>query len=133
MSNGARTTLAIAAFIGALGFLLTGVFLGADLPAGSTPFYGSAAFCCVIVIACLVRCSRPVTLRIIGSVVCLIFVWNAYLGLAERDYARTVGSLMVWALPSGYLAMRGEFPRWGKAAAAFRSDMGPDRQRHEGN
>jgi hypothetical protein len=35
--------------------------------------------------------------------------------------AQGVVAFLVWGLPSGYLALTGGYPSWGRAAAAFRS------------
>jgi hypothetical protein len=133
MSRGARLTLAIVTLLSAVGFFLTGYFLGAELPAGSWPFYGMSAFCGVIAVACLAQSSRPLTLRVIGSVIFLSYVIYAFDSFGDRDFLRALIGFVWWGLPSGYLAIWGEYPTWGKLAPAFRPDMIPRRKDSNGN
>lgn len=122
MSRGACITVAIAMLLSAVGFMLTGIFLGADLPAGSWPFYGAAMFCVVIAIACLSKASRPVALRIIGTVIFLTYVDYVYDSIGEENLRQAIVGFFWWGLPSGYLTIWGQWPTWGRWAAAFRPD-----------
>lgn len=122
MSTGARVALAIATILSAAGFAVIGIVFGPELPSGPWPFYGLAAFCGLIALACLVRGSRPMTLRIIGAVVFLAYVFYAYDSIGDRNFFRAIAGFVVWGLPAGYVAIWGRYPVWGRASAAFRSE-----------
>lgn len=126
MSGGARITLAIVTILSAIGFAAIGRLLGPELPAGSWPFYGFAVLCALIAVACLVRSSRPVTLRIIGSVVFVAYVVYAYASIGDKKFARAVAGLFAWGLPGAYVAIWGKYPWWGKGAGAFGSESAND-------
>jgi hypothetical protein len=126
MSAGARITLAIVTILCAAGFAVVGSYLGPELPAGPWPFYGLAAFCGLIALACLARGSRPVALRIIGAVIFLGYVAFAYDSIDEGNLFRAVAGLMVWGVPAGYVAIWGAYPPWGRASAALRSEKADD-------
>jgi len=55
MSRGALLTLGVAALFGTFAFILIGLNLGNDLPAGATPFYVMAAICGIVAWVCLAR------------------------------------------------------------------------------
>ena len=126
MSRGARIVVAIVTIVGAFSFALIGAFLGPALPAGSWPFYGLSAFCAVIAIACLVRNGRAITLRIIGSVIFAAYVVYAIVSIGNANFDRALRGLLVWGLPSGYLAIVGQYPWWGHVSEAFRSKDSDD-------
>ncbi|CAN5899520.1 hypothetical protein BH23PLA1_BH23PLA1_41020 [soil metagenome] len=122
MSTGARVVLAVFVLICAACFAAIGMISGDLLAAGAWPFYGLAVFCVVIALACLSRSSRPVTLRLIGLVIFLAYGFYIYDSLGDLNILRAIAGLCVWGLPSGYLAIRGIYPTWGKGSAAFRTE-----------
>ncbi|MFO0959264.1 MAG: hypothetical protein U0800_17840 [Isosphaeraceae bacterium] len=119
MSRGAQLTIATVAFVFAVSFAGLGLYAGNLFPVGPWPFYGLAAFCVAIAVACLSPASRAVTLRIIGLVVFLTYVAYFIDSLEELTVLRALRGFCLWGLPSGYLAIRGEYPSWGRASAAF--------------
>ncbi len=123
MSTGARVVLAVFVLICAAGFVVIGLSSGDLLAAGAWPFYGLAVFCVLIALACLLPSNRPVTLRIIGSVIFLAYLVYLYDSFGDLSVLRAIGGLCVWGVPSGYLAIRGTYPTWGKGSAAFRTEI----------
>lgn len=101
-----------------------------------------AAFCGLGAVACFSQASHPVAIRIIGGtvfLVCLGYLASQALDNSPPPAAARAGqpaaaaplrrgrpslinSLMFFALvglPSGYAALRGRYPSWGRHAAAF--------------
>lgn len=88
-------------------------------------------FCLAGAMACLVPASRPVTLRVVGGAVflaCLGYLIAMALGGPLWSGTRSTPSLVkafaafsAFGMPGGYVALKGEFPRWGKYHRAFRS------------
>jgi hypothetical protein len=111
--------LAVACSLSAAGFAALGWLYGEYFPRGPWPFYGLAAFCALIALACLASASRPVTLRVVGAVVCGAFALYVYDSDGRPNFWRALAGFGVFGLPAGYVALTGKYPRWGKAAAAF--------------
>lgn len=122
MSSGARIALAIMTLFCAASFAAIGLISGDQLSAGAWPFYGISAFCVVIAVACLMPRSRPVTLRLIGSIIFLVYVCYFFDSLGDISILRAFSGFCVWGLPSGYLAIKGTYPSWGRASAAFQTE-----------
>jgi hypothetical protein len=129
MSHGARIFLGIALLAIALGFLAVAWFsVGTDLPI-ARPMIGMALFSALGAMACLVRVSQPVTIRIIGGIIFLVLLggWVAMIrggpvvgkGFATPSpVSATVGFLLI-GLPCGYAAITGRYHPRGFGAAAF--------------
>ena len=120
MSMGARIAIGVVALLGAVGFLI----LAQDtsgLPAGAYVFYGLAALCVVIAIACFFPKSHPITLRIIGTAICLTYIYYVADSFGTENLVRAIVGFFVWGLPSGYMAIMGQYPSWGKLSAGFNS------------
>lgn len=122
MSKASQILLGVVFAGSALFFVWFGLANGAMMPNGAVPFYGLAAFCGVVALACLVQGSRPVALRIIGAVICLTFVCYAVAVVGGKDFYRALAGCFVIGLPCGYLAVTGRYPYWGQAGAVFGSD-----------
>ena len=121
MSPGARITIGVATAISAVLFVLTGIAFGKELPNGPWPLYGLGAFCGIVALACLVPRSRPVTLRIIGAAIFVIFAHYAYDSYGKDNFNRALVGFLVLGLPAGFVAITGGYPTWGRAAGAFTS------------
>jgi hypothetical protein len=119
MSTGGRMVLGIACSLIASAFMVLGAFYGEYFPKGAWPFYVLAAFCAFIALACLVSKSRPVALRMIGGMLFAWFAFALFRSYGEPDFWRAVGGFGVLGAPAGYLALTGNYPRWGKFARAF--------------
>jgi hypothetical protein len=145
MSNGARIFLGVALLVIALGFLaLVPFFVAAGDAFPPAAPYGLGGFALLSglgAVACLARASHPVTIRLIGASVFLICL--AYVGselvkptpppakpaenaiqarLDRRSRPSLVNSLLFFGLvglPSGYAAIKGRYPGWGRHARAF--------------
>jgi hypothetical protein len=111
--------LGVACSLIAVGFAVVAVLYGDYFPKGPWPFYGLAGFCTLIALACLVPVSRPFALRFIGAIVCGAFALYVYDSYGSPNFWRALAGFGVFGGPAGYLALRGKYPRWGKAAAAF--------------
>jgi hypothetical protein len=112
-------SLAVACGLIAAAFAVLGALYGDYFPKGAWPFYGLAAFCTLISLACLAPRSRPVALRVIGVVVFGGFAAYVFSSYGKPDCWRALAAFGVFGLPAGYVAVTGKYPRWGKAAAAF--------------
>jgi hypothetical protein len=126
MSFGARLTLAIASGLIAIAFSAVALTIGPRLPLGSWPFYLLTVFCLSISVACLSPVSRPITLRLIGSVVFLATAAFVYSERNSNEWVGTILAFAVFGLPAGYVAVTGRYPSWGEHAAAFEGDSDGD-------
>jgi hypothetical protein len=131
MSRGATIMLGSTLLLLALGFAGVAWFTsGLDGQRASTiGMIVLAVFCLVGALACSSAASRPVTLRLIGATVFLVFA--AYLiemamkgpvfgkTRSEPSLASAIVAFLVFGLPAGYIAFRGLYPNWGRHAAAF--------------
>lgn len=118
MSLGARIAIAAISLVCALMFVLTALD-PSGLPAGALVFYGLAAFCVIIAVACLFPKSHPITLRLIGALVCSAYIVYMVDSFQTQNFGRAAVGFLVWGLPSGYLAVAGKYPAWGTGAAGF--------------
>jgi hypothetical protein len=135
MSQGARITLGVAMLVLAAGFMAL-VPLMKDVSPQAGP--GAAIcglFCGLIAVACLSTASQPITIRIIGGTVFLLsvlYIVNqvlAFSSIGEElgnakvrsrpSILNSVGFMLLVGLPSGYAALKGRYPGWGRHAAAF--------------
>ncbi len=118
MSFGSRIAIGIVSLVCAAGFLMTALH-PSGLPAGAFVFYGMAAFCVVIAIACLLPQSHPLTLRIIGAMIFCAYVAYVSDSFRTSNLIRAMVGFLVWGIPSSYLAIVGNYPWWGKASQGF--------------
>ena len=132
MSSEARVLIGLLTLVSALLFALIGVTLGGQLPAGGTPFYGMAAFCAVISLACFSNKSQPVTLRIIGAILCCSYFVYAVDSFGSSNFVIAVIGFIVIGVPGGYLMIVGKYPQWGEGSSAFssRSSRGSSRRKN---
>lgn len=100
MSLGSRIVIAAVSLVCALMFFLTALD-PSGLPAGAIVFYGMAAVCVIIAVACLFPKSRPVTLRIIGGLILSAYIAYMVDSFQTQNFARSVMGFFVWGLPSG--------------------------------
>ncbi|MEM9540996.1 MAG: hypothetical protein AAGA60_16025 [Cyanobacteria bacterium P01_E01_bin.42] len=119
MSRGARIAIAIAALLCSSIFLMTALDPDSGFPASPSVFYGLAAFCVIIAIACVFPKSHPITLRIIGTMIFLAYAVYVVDSFNTDNLPRALMGFIVWGLPSGYLALMGKFPDWGAGSQAF--------------
>lgn len=119
MSTGARVTVGLVALACGVSFLFIAITAGDVFPTGPMPFYGFAVFCFVVFVACLFRKSRPLTLRIIGGVLCLSYLFYLYDSIQKGNWPWALAGFLVVGLPAGYLMITGTYPEWGRASAAF--------------
>jgi hypothetical protein len=126
MSRGACVFLGITTLLVGACFVLVGIISGAAFPVGAGPFYGLAALCAVIGLACLFPRSRPVTLRIVGAAMCgayvwyAIDVWNKPIRPAdESNIFAAIAGLIVFGLPGAYMSVTARYPRWGRLGHVF--------------
>jgi FtsH-binding integral membrane protein len=123
MSKGSRIAIGVVAIIAAIGFL-NSAMNPASVKAAPIVFYGLAAFCGVIAIACFSHKAHPVTLRIIGGTVFATFAVYAYDSIINNPRPmQAICGFLVWGLPSGYLAIKGKYPDWGMGAAGINANQ----------
>lgn len=119
-----QNTIGILTAVGACLFVLVGLTMGGELPtrqspAGPMPFLLLATFCVVISVACFSKRSRPVTLRIIGAVLCAAFTIPAFNKYGTENFLQALAGFVLIGLPCGYLMITGRYPGGGYAGAAF--------------
>jgi hypothetical protein len=122
MSLGARIAIGLAALLAAAGFLKSALH-PAGMPAGSLGFYGMAVFCVIIAMACFFPKGHPLTLRIIGTAIFLAYIAYVSDSWHTRNMMRAIQGFLIWGLPSGYLAIMGKYPFWGRGAAGFNANQ----------
>jgi hypothetical protein len=138
MSQSARITLGVAVLVLAAGFMALVPFMKDVSPQAGPGMAICGLFCGLIAVACLSRASQPVTIRLIGAIV--FFLSAIYLTsqiLAFRSFSEelgrakvksrpsimsSLGFMVIVGLPSGYAAIKGRYPGWGKLASAFGAD-----------
>jgi hypothetical protein len=137
MSQGARIALGIAMMLLAGCFLAMVPFMKDVSPQAGPGMAIIGLFCGVIAVACFSTASHPVTIRSVGGiifVVSLLYVISEVRSPSVPKEGEKVGSrsqpslynslgfLLLIGLPSGYAAVKGQYPGWGQHAAAFSSD-----------
>jgi hypothetical protein len=127
MSREARWVLGAFALFFAVIFLI-----GASPPkTAQRAAYAGAAFCGLVFVACFSSRARPLVIRIIGGIV--FFSYWAFLASVVSDRFASadpstrslawIGALIglyVYGLPGLYVAAKGQYPKWGIGADAFR-------------
>lgn len=131
MSAGGRMVLGIACSLIAAAFLVLGALYGDYFPKGAWPFYGLAAFCAFIALACLAPRSRPVALRVIGLAVFVAFACYVFGSYGRPDFWRALAGFGVFGLPAGYVALVGKYHRWGRLARVFGASPAREEVREE--
>ncbi|HLO52172.1 MAG TPA: hypothetical protein VK211_27480 [Kamptonema sp.] len=121
MSKGSRIAIGIVALLCALGFFMTALD-PSGLPAGANVFYGMTGLCVTIAIACFFPKSHPITLRIIGATIFFFYAYYVIDSFRNQNLSRAIAGFFIWGLPSGYLAIAGKYPSWGKAGEVFNSE-----------
>lgn len=117
LSFGTRIVIGVAAGFTAVCLTLLSLLLSGRegvLPHASTGLFVIAAFCGIITVACFVRGSHPVTLRIIGGVVCLGVVipfCNSILHGQLPPRGLLVMPL-IFGIPAGYMTITGRWLQW---------------------
>lgn len=119
MSFGSRIVIGGVALLCAAAFLMTALD-PSGLPAGAFPFYVLAVFCVVIAIACVFPQSHPVTLRLIGAVIFLAYAAYVSDSFNTKNFGRAFVGFLVWGIPSGYLAIMGGYPPWGRGSEGIK-------------
>jgi hypothetical protein len=135
MSQAARITLGVAMLLLAAGFMALVPFMKDVSPQAGPGMAICGLFCGVIAVACLSTSSQPVTIRIIGGTVFLLsalYILNQVLAFSSigdelgRAKVRSrpgiynsVAFMLLVGLPSGYAALKGRYPGWGRHASAF--------------
>lgn len=127
MSQGSRIAIGIVALLSALGFFITALD-PEGLPAGATEFYGMAALCVIIAVACFFPQTHRVTLRIIGTAIFCGYVVYVYDSFQTQNFARAIRGFLFWGIPSGYLAIMGKYPSWAKASAGLNAKQKNNRK-----
>ena len=118
MSFGSRLVIALVSLVCALMFWLTALDTS-GLPAGPIVFYGMAFICVIIAIACLLPKSHPITLRIIGITIFSIYALYVADSRTPKTLIQAFMGFLTFGMPSGYLAIFGTYPTWGKFVDVF--------------
>lgn len=122
MSKGSRIAIGIVALVCAIGFFMTALD-PSGLPAGSNVFYGMTALCITVAIACFFPKSHPITLRMIGATIFFSYADYIIDSFHTQNLVRAIAGFFVWGLPSGYLAITGKYPSWGKVEEVFNAEQ----------
>lgn len=127
MSLGSRIAIGIVALLSAVGFWMMALD-PSGLPAGASVFYGMAAFCVVIAIACFFPQSHPITLRMIGAMIFCAYIGYLHTSFGTQNLSQAMMGFLVCGIPSGYLAIMGKYPSWGRGSEAFNAKQSKNRQ-----
>ena len=119
MSKGSRIAIGLVAAISAIGFWMTARNPPEHLPNGAMEFYGMTVLAITIAIACFFPKTHPVTLRIIGTSIFVGYVAYVVDSFQTRELIRAIVGLILWGIPSGYLAIMGTYPDWGWGSEGF--------------
>jgi ABC-type Fe3+-siderophore transport system permease subunit len=119
MSIGSRIVIGVFALLCAASFFMTARD-PSGLPIGAWAFYSLAAFCIVIATACFFPQTHPFTLRLIGIVIFVTYVAYVWDSFHTQNLARAIQGFLFWGVPSGYLAIVGKYPSWGKGAKGLK-------------
>ena len=116
--------MAVVAFACGAGFLAIAFTSGDVFPVAVAFLHGGfAIFCFIVSLACLSRRTHPFTLRIIGAVIFISYSLYVYHSLGGQDWPKAVAGFCILGLPSAYLMLKGRYPSWGKASAAFNPEV----------
>lgn len=118
MSKSSRIVIGIFALLVAVGFFITALN-PEGLPMGAAGFYAMAVLFVIVAIACFFPKTHPFTLRIIGTVIFCGYAAYAYDSFQTQNFSRAIKGFIFWGIPSGYLAIMGKYPSWGKASAGL--------------
>jgi hypothetical protein len=132
MSQGSRFAIGLVA--GLLGILIFVATLNDPAAEGPSPAarFGMSAFALCVATACFFRSSLPVTLRIIGAVVCVFAGWFAYSILAgEKARPGALPFAILLAGGGAWLAVTGKYPSWAAHGSAFQKIEESNRRRME--
>ncbi len=107
MNAGTRIIIAAISLVCAAGFFLTALD-----PNGLDPyvFSGLAVFSLVVAIASLSSRSHPMTLRVMGTMLCCGYITQFPNLINTYHPLQTSVGLFLWGVPAGYLAITGQFP-----------------------
>jgi hypothetical protein len=135
MSQAARITLGVVVLLLAAGFMALVPFMKDVSPQAGPGMAICGLFSGLIAVACLSRASQPITIRIIGGAVfllCTLYIVSQLLEFnsigdelgrakvrSRPSILNSVGFMFLVGLPSGYAALKGRYPGWGRHAAAF--------------
>jgi Na+-driven multidrug efflux pump len=100
-----------------------------EMRVGAIAMVFLGGFCLTGALACFLPAIRPIALRLIGATVFLVFfgylagmVISGPLQGSSRGEMSLINSIvgfLVFGLPAGYVAVKGQYPRWGRHALAF--------------
>ncbi|MGF1604161.1 MAG: hypothetical protein ACFCU8_19510 [Thermosynechococcaceae cyanobacterium] len=108
MSAGSRIIIAAIAFVCSAGFFLTAID-PSGLSTDASIFFGLSVFCGLVAIASLSSRSHPVTVRMIGTMLCCGYISQLPHLLSEQHPFQMGLGLLLWGAPASYLAVTGEF------------------------
>ncbi len=118
MSAGSRIIIAAISMVCAAGFFMTALD-SSGLPADPHTFYGLAAVCVIIAIACLSPKSHPITLRMLGTIIFCGYMGYVGDSIHNGNFGQALLGLVFCGLPAGYLAIKGNYPTWDNLSQNF--------------
>lgn len=126
MSSGSRWAIGFVACLTGAVLIFMGCVLGDEMPHGGWPAVVGGAFVMVVAIACFFPLTWPVTLRVIGGGIFLVYVIYVISSLGGPDFWWALMGFGVIGVPFGFLAIFGSYPRWGRGAAALQREPEDD-------
>lgn len=126
MSLTARVIVGMVALAGGCFFYipLVGLFVAPPIPTDGWGIIGIGILWLIVAVACFFPKTWPVTLRVIGAAVFIIFACGAVASLWNPELWRTVIGFWVIGRPFGSMAVFGRYPRWGIDAGAIERKAG---------
>ncbi len=137
MRRGTRQTLGGCALLFAAFFL----FLALRSPYKPLILLALPPFVCLLIAAaCFSEVLHKPASRIIGlsvSLLCFAYLvfeirtepWSPYGGLGEPHWLHAALAFLVFGLPGIYVAVRGEYPAWGRSAQALCGEQPRDKRK----
>jgi hypothetical protein len=124
MSGPVRLIIGVVAFIGGSLFCipLVGTATAPPMPKEGWPFIGIGVLWLTVAIACFFPKTWPITLRVIGTAVFLLYAWYAFVSLWNPGRWNAWEALIVIGVPFGYMALFGRYPRWGVGAGSLQEN-----------
>jgi hypothetical protein len=108
VSAGSRIIIAAISLVCSAGFFLTALD-PSGLSGNAYIFYGLSVFCGLLAIASLSSRTHPITIRMIGTMLCCGYIAQLPHSWSAHPLFQVGTGLLLWGIPASYLAVTGRF------------------------